>query len=66
LGVLQRTGEIKTAKDVLRRAFLYLTEGKSFGNTWALLHMSEGYHLTKQAIYTRIGKSAVGLEESAG
>jgi hypothetical protein len=66
LGALQRAREIKTAEDLLKLIFLYLTEGKPFGNTSALLNMSEGYHLAKKAIYTRMCKSAVGLEESAG
>jgi hypothetical protein len=66
LGALRRAREIKTAEDLLKLIFLYLTEGKSFGNTSALLRMSEGYQLTKKAMYTRICNSAVGLEESSG
>jgi hypothetical protein len=66
LGALQRAREIKTPEDLLKLIFLYLTEGKSFGNTSALLHMSESYHLTKKAIYIRLCNSVVGLEESAG
>jgi hypothetical protein len=54
-GALQRAREIKTPEDLLKLIFLYLTEGKSFGNTGALLAMSERYHLTKKAIYTRMG-----------
>jgi hypothetical protein len=46
LGALQRAREIKTPEDLLKLIFLYLTEGKSFGNTWALLTMSESCHLT--------------------
>jgi hypothetical protein len=38
-----------------------LTEGKSFGNTSALLTMSESCHLTKKAIYTRLCHSAEWL-----
>jgi hypothetical protein len=41
LGAVRRAGEIKTAEAVLKLSFLYLTEGKSFGNTCALLDMSE-------------------------
>jgi hypothetical protein len=66
LGALQRAREIKTPEDLLKLIFLYLTEGKSFGNTSALLNMSESYHLTKKAIYTRMCNSVVGLGESAG
>jgi hypothetical protein len=62
LGALQRARQIKTAEDLLKLIFLYLTEGKSFGNTSALLRMSEGCHLTKKAIYTRIGNSMEWLK----
>jgi hypothetical protein len=61
LGALQRAREIKTPEDLLKLIFLYLTEGKSFGNTCALLSMSERYRLTKKAIYTRMGNSAEWL-----
>jgi hypothetical protein len=64
-GALLRAREIKTPEDLLKLIFLYLTEGKSFGNTSALLRMSESYHLTKKAIYTRLCNRVVGLEESA-
>jgi hypothetical protein len=37
LGALRRAREIKTPDDLLKLIFLYLTEGKSFGNTLALL-----------------------------
>jgi hypothetical protein len=40
-GALQRAREIKTPDDLLKLIFLYLTEGKSFGNTQALLRLSE-------------------------
>jgi hypothetical protein len=60
-GALQRAREIKTPEDLLKLIVLYLTEGKSFGNTSALLRMSESYHLTKKAIYTRMGNSAEWL-----
>ncbi|MDR2743568.1 MAG: hypothetical protein LBB98_15670 [Treponema sp.] len=66
LGALQRAREIKTPEDLLKLIFLYLTEGKFFGNTSALLNISGSCHLTKKAIYTRLCHSAVGLEESAG
>jgi hypothetical protein len=61
LGALRRAREIKTPDDLLRLIFLYLTEGKSFGNTSALLNMSESYHLTKKAIYTRMCNSGEWL-----
>jgi hypothetical protein len=61
LGALQRAREIKTPEDLLKLIFLYLTEGKSFRNTSALLSMSESYHLPKKAIYTRMGNRAEWL-----
>jgi hypothetical protein len=41
LGALERAREIKRPEAVLKLIFLYLTEGKFFGNTCALLDMSE-------------------------
>jgi hypothetical protein len=49
-GALPRAREIKTPEDLLKLIFLYLTEGKFFGNTSALLSMSEGYRLTTKAL----------------
>ncbi|MDR2247184.1 MAG: hypothetical protein LBE17_11045 [Treponema sp.] len=66
LGALQRAREIKTPENLLKLIFLYLTEGKSFRNTSALLRMSERYHLTKKALYPRLCNRVAGLEESAG
>jgi hypothetical protein len=40
-GALRRAREIRTAEDLLKLIFLYLCEGKFFGNTSALLGMSE-------------------------
>jgi hypothetical protein len=60
-GALQRAREIKTPEDLLKLIFLYLTEGRSFGNTGALLSISEGFHLTKKALYTRLCNSAEWL-----
>jgi hypothetical protein len=66
LGALQRAREIKTPEDLLKLIFRYSTAGKSFGNTSALLRMSESYHLTKKALYTRLCNRVAGLEVSAG
>ena len=41
LGALLRGREIKKAIDLLRLVFLYLTEGKSFSGTAALLDADE-------------------------
>jgi hypothetical protein len=61
LGALQRAGEIKTPEDLLKLIFFYLTEGKCLGNTSVLLHMREGCHLTKKAVYTRMCHSVEWL-----
>jgi hypothetical protein len=65
LGTLQRVREIKTPEDLLKLIFLYLTEGKSFGNTSALLSKSKSFHLTKKAIYTRTRAQVYGKLLSA-
>lgn len=57
LGALKRSRRIKTAQDLLRLNFLYLTDGKSFGNTSALLKLGDGFVLNKVAIHKRIGNS---------
>jgi hypothetical protein len=49
LGALQRAREIKTAEDLLRLILLYLTEGKSFGGTSAIIQMEGEWHLSKKA-----------------
>ena len=61
LGALQRAREIKTPEDLLRLILLYLTEGKSFGGTSAILRMEGEWHLGKKAIWSRIGNSAEWL-----
>jgi hypothetical protein len=45
----------------LKLTFLYLTARKSFGNTAALLQLSNEYHLNKIAVYNRIGNSGEWL-----
>jgi hypothetical protein len=56
LGALTRGREIKKAIDLLRLVFLYLTEGKSFSGTSALLHLSGICSITKKAVFTRFQK----------
>jgi hypothetical protein len=56
LGALLRTWEIKNARDLLRLVFLYLTEGKSFSGTAALLKLTGIGSLTKKAVFTRFQK----------
>lgn len=60
---LQRSGRyIKTADDLLKVDFLYLTEGASFGQTAALLQITGEYPLTKNAVYERVTNSGDWLK----
>jgi hypothetical protein len=53
LGALVRGREIKSALDLLRLVFLYLTEGKSFSGTAALLHLAGICSISKKAVFRR-------------
>jgi hypothetical protein len=57
LGALKRARGVKTPEDLLKVVFLYLTAGKSFGNTAAMLKVTGTYTLNKTALYNRIGNS---------
>ena len=61
LGALLRGREIKTAIDLLRLVFIYLTEGKSFSGTAALLELSGICAISKKAVFTRFQKCAEWL-----
>ncbi|MDR2602003.1 MAG: hypothetical protein LBC53_06080 [Spirochaetaceae bacterium] len=56
LGALARGREIKNALDLLRLVFLYLTEGKSFSGTAALLEFSGICAISKKAVFARFQK----------
>jgi hypothetical protein len=58
LGALMRARRIKTPEELLRIILLYLTAGKSFGGTQALLAMGDGMTLNKVAIWKRVKHSA--------
>jgi len=62
LGALQRSREIKTPEELLRLILLYLTEGKSFAGTSALIQLMGESSLTKKAIHKRIRNSAAWLQ----
>jgi hypothetical protein len=62
LGALERSREVKDAKDLLLVNFLYLTSTPSFGKTAALLQLEGNIHLTKNAVYERIGGSEAWLK----
>jgi hypothetical protein len=52
LGAFTRGREIKSAVGLLRLVFIYLTEGKSFSGTAALLQLG-GVRMSKKAVFTR-------------
>jgi len=58
LGALRRSRKIKTPEELLRLIFLYLTDGKSFGGTSALLQVLDNVKMDKKAVWKRIGNSA--------
>ena len=62
LGALQRAREIKTPEKLLRLILLYLTEGKSFAGTSALLRLSGDADLNKVAVFKRMRNSAAWLQ----
>jgi hypothetical protein len=62
LGALERSREIKDAKDLLLVNFLYLTSTPSFGKTAAILQLEGNIHLTKTAVYERIAGSEAWLK----
>ena len=62
LGALLRAREIKTAEDLLRLILLYLTEGKSFRGTSALMRLSGEAKISDVAIIKRMRNSAEWLQ----
>jgi hypothetical protein len=56
LGALTREREIKSAIDLLRLVFIYLTDGKSFSGTAVLLKLTGICSITKKAVFTRFQK----------
>jgi hypothetical protein len=62
LGALQRARNVKTAEELLKLILLYLTEGKSFAGTSALLRMGGDIELNKIGVYKRIRSSAEWLK----
>jgi hypothetical protein len=53
---------IKTPEELLRLILVYLTEGKSFAGTSAIIKVGGGFTLNKNAVYKRIRNSADWLE----
>jgi len=62
LGALRRAREIKTAEELLRLILLYLTEGKSFRGTSALMRLSGEAEMSDVAVIKRMRNSAAWLQ----
>ena len=62
LGAFQRAVKIKSPKELLYLILLYLTEGKSFAGTSALVGLSGKITLNKMAVCKRINKCAEWLK----
>ena len=62
LGALQRSREIKTAKELLRLILLYLTEGKSFRGTSALMRLQGEAEVSDVAVLKRMRNSGAWLQ----
>jgi len=62
LGALQRAREIKTAVELLWLILLYLTEGKSYRGTSALINLSDEAELSDVAVLKRMRNSAAWLQ----
>jgi len=62
LGALQRAREIKTPEELLRLILVYLTEGKSFAGTSAIMRLSGETELSKVAVFKRMRNSAAWLQ----
>ena len=56
LGAFGRARVIKSAEELLHLILLYLTEGKSFAGTSALIQLSGNASLNKMAVYNRMQK----------
>jgi hypothetical protein len=62
LGAFERGREVNTPEDLLRLILLYLSEGKSFAGTSALVQLGDDCRLSKTAVYKRIRNSGKWLK----
>jgi len=62
LGAFQRAREITSPMELLHLVLLYLTEGKSFARTSALIMLSGDTHLNKMAVFKRMQKCSKWLK----
>jgi len=62
LGALKRAREIKSSEELLRLILIYLTAGKSFAGTSAILQLIGESPLTKKAVHKRMINSADWLQ----
>jgi hypothetical protein len=62
LGALQRAREIQTPEELLRLILLYLTEGRSFAGTSAIIKLGGEADISKVAVFKRMRNSAAWLQ----
>lgn len=62
LGAFRRAREIKTPEELLRLILVYLTEGKSFAGTSAIIQLSGETKISKVAVFKRMRNSAAWLQ----
>jgi hypothetical protein len=62
LSAIQRARKIQTPEELLKLILLYLTEGKSFAGTSAIVALSGEAVMSKVAIFKRMRASAAGLQ----
>ena len=62
LGAFQRAREIKSPEELLRLILLYLTEGKSFAGTSALIQLLRDTSINKMAVFKRMRKCGEWLK----
>ena len=62
LGALSRARKIKTPEELLKLILIYLTEGKSFAGTSAIMQLMGASQLTKKAVHKRMVNSAEWLQ----
>ena len=61
-GAFRRAREVKSPADLLRLIVLYLTEGRSYAGTSALLGVTKTMKLNKVAVFKRIRNSGMRLK----
>ena len=62
LGAFQRARGIQTPEELLRLILMYLTEGKSYAGTSAIIQLADKTELSKVAVFKRMRNSAAWLQ----